>query len=79
MREPVLTDKRLSGRTVTDVNATFPTETEGVYLTGLQRVGQDLPATGETEHREQHPADARLHDHVTATPDALSSRRRPPF
>ncbi|MFI6985301.1 aspartate-alanine antiporter [Embleya sp. NPDC050154] len=51
VRELVLTKKELAGKTVTELNRAYPDETEGVYLTGLQRVGQDLPATGETELR----------------------------
>ncbi|MCF2525752.1 aspartate-alanine antiporter [Yinghuangia soli] len=49
VRELVLTEKKLAGQTVAAVNKAYPVETEGVYLTGLQRVGQDLPASGETE------------------------------
>ncbi|MFE5325450.1 aspartate-alanine antiporter [Embleya sp. NPDC056575] len=51
VREFVLTDRKLSGQTVAAVNHAHPVETEGVYLTALQRVGQDLPATGETALR----------------------------
>nr|WP_223297489.1 aspartate-alanine antiporter [Catenulispora acidiphila] len=48
-RELVVTDKKINGKTVDTINQEYPVPTEGVYLTGVNRLGNDLPATGSTE------------------------------
>ncbi|MFJ7279368.1 aspartate-alanine antiporter [Kitasatospora sp. NPDC098663] len=49
VRQVVITDKRVNGQTVDAVRTSRPRVTEGVYLTGIQRVDQDIPAVGSTE------------------------------
>ncbi|WP_441249131.1 aspartate-alanine antiporter [Kitasatospora sp. McL0602] len=49
VREVVVTNKAVSGRTVTALRASEPEAVGGVYLTDIQRVDHHLPAVGETE------------------------------
>ncbi|WP_405016714.1 aspartate-alanine antiporter [Kitasatospora sp. NBC_00070] len=49
VRQVVITDKRVAGQTVTQLRQREAAATEGIYLTGVQRVDQDIPAVGETE------------------------------
>ncbi|NUR25904.1 MAG: aspartate-alanine antiporter [Catenulispora sp.] len=48
-RELVVTTKQINGMSVNEINRQYPEPNEGVYLTGVNRLGNDLPATGETE------------------------------
>lgn len=45
-RQIVVTDKRVVGQTVDAVRHQNPKDTEGIYLTGIQRVDEEIPAVG---------------------------------
>ncbi|AUG80946.1 aspartate:alanine antiporter [Kitasatospora sp. MMS16-BH015] len=49
VREVVVTNKAVSGKTVAALRAGEPESVNGVFLTDIQRVDHHLPAVGETE------------------------------
>ncbi|BFV60090.1 aspartate-alanine antiporter [Kitasatospora sp. CMC57] len=49
VRQVVITDRKVAGQTVSQLRGQQLAATEGIYLTGVQRVDQDIPAVGETE------------------------------
>ncbi|MHA6765479.1 aspartate-alanine antiporter-like transporter [Streptacidiphilus sp. PAMC 29251] len=49
VRQVVITDKRANGQSIDTLRTTQYQATEGIYLTGIQRVDQDIPAVGSTE------------------------------
>ncbi|MBF9068859.1 aspartate-alanine antiporter [Streptacidiphilus fuscans] len=52
VRQVVVTDKSVAGHTLGEIRAHHMDATEGIYLTGIQRVDQDIPVLRSTElHR----------------------------